>query len=161
MTDSLRIGSVTADQIQAGSINTGALVRLSLPYDRPPESLWGNSRSHWRRRSKDTLILRSTVQLVARSAGLHRWCDGQVEHVTASLTWAPGDRRRRDVDNLWPFFKVICDGLARGPRKDWVGLELVPDDTPEWFTKNAPVIAPPPAEKGMWLALTIRFKDAA
>jgi hypothetical protein len=41
-----------------------------------------------------------------------------------------------------------------------VGLDLVPDDTPEHFTKLAPILAPPPA-KGMWLDLSIRFEAAA
>ncbi len=160
MTDPLQLGRVTSGQLIAGAINTGALVRLSLPYDKPPASLWGNSRAHWHRRSQDTLILRSTVLLVAKQAGLNRLCDGRVKHVTAGLTWAPGDRRRRDEDNLWPFFKVVCDGLARGPRKDWVGLELVPDDTAEYFQKNAPRILPPPAEQGMWLSLHLDFHQA-
>lgn len=140
----------TGKQLIARAYST----RLDLPFDRPPDSLWANTRSHWRRRSADTLIVRSAVLLSARSVGLDQWCDGRVSHVTAELVWAPGDRRRRDEDNLAPMQKVVCDALARGPRKDWVGLELVPDDTREFFTKKAPRIEPPPA-KGMWLNLEL------
>lgn len=132
--------------------------RLDLPFARPPKALWGNTRVHWRQRSRDTRLVRETVLVVARSAGLHRLCDGRVKHVDVGLTWAPGDRRRRDADNLWPLMKVACDALARGPRRDWVGLEIVADDTPLFMTKRAPRIAGPPVLAGMWLdvVLTIR-----
>lgn len=132
-------------------------VRLRLPYVRPPAALWGNSRSHWRRRSVDTRQVRGTVLALAQSQRLHR-LDREVEHVTVGLTWAPGDKRRRDADNLWPLLKVVSDAIARG-RKDWVGLDLVADDTPRWMDKRAPVLAPPPAV-GMWLDLSIRYRQA-
>lgn len=121
---------------------------LALPYEKPPPPLTGNSRSHWRARSTVTQQVRSDVQTLARQARIP-----VSTHLTVELVWAPGDRRRRDSDNLWPMLKVACDALARGPRKDWVGLELVPDDTPEHFTKMPPRIEPPPA-KGMWLVVT-------
>lgn len=155
MIEDLEIGKVAVGNLSA-SVATGVHCRLDLPYERPPASLWANTRSHWRRRSAETAKLRADVLLVARSAGLHRWCEGQVRHVTAALVWAPGDRRRRDEDNLAPMQKVCCDALARGPRRDWIGLELVPDDTREHFTKLAPRIDPPPA-KGMWLELLLEF----
>lgn len=131
--------------------------RLVLPFDRPPKSLVGNSRSHWRARSADTRTVREAVLVLARSAGLHGVTSAR--HVTATFTWAPGDNIRRDADNLWPMLKACCDALARGPRRDWVGLQLVPDDTPAYFTKNAPVIWPPPREREMWLDLLIEFGD--
>lgn len=130
-------------------------VRLTLPYDRPPKSLVGNSRAHWRQRSADTRNVRGTVLTLAQAAGLHRV--GPARHVTVELVWAPGDNRRRDADNLWPLLKVGCDALARG-RRDWVGLDLVPDDTPEHMTKRAPRIEPPPA-RGMWLDVTVDLAD--
>lgn len=52
----------------------------------------------------------------------------------------------------------MCDALARG-RADWVGLDLVPDDTPAWMDKAAPRILPPPEPAGMWLDLTLRFRE--
>lgn len=158
MTDSLHVGRITSGQIMADSIRTGAVCRLALPYSRPPASLWGNTRSHWRARSRDTAQVRADVVNVARAAGLHRLCDGRIEHVIAALTWAPGDRRVRDDDNLWPMAKVVFDAIARR-RADLIGLDLVPDDSPEWMTKNAPRILPPPHEKGMWLDLTLRFRQ--
>lgn len=131
---------------------------LALPYERPPKSLVGNSRHHWRQRSADTLLVRTDVMRLAQAAGLHRYGPSVVEHVTVELVWAPGDKRRRDADNLWPLLKACCDALARGPRRDWVGLALVPDDTPEHMTKLAPRIDPPPAAKGMSLRLGLRFR---
>jgi crossover junction endodeoxyribonuclease RusA len=125
--------------------------KLYLPYGRPPKSLVGNSRAHWRRRSADTQQVRSDVMRLAQNAGLHRL--GPIEHIAVELVWAPGDRRRRDADNLWPLLKASCDALARG-RRDWIGLDLVPDDTPAFMEKLAPRIEPPPA-KGMWLLLTL------
>lgn len=127
--------------------------RIPLPYDRPPEALRGNSRAHWRQRSADTRMVRETVALLAAKLRNEK----KIGHITVVLTWAPGDNRRRDADNLWPLLKACCDALSRG-RRDWAGLELVPDDTPRWMDKRAPVIAPPPA-KGMWLDLSIRFAE--
>lgn len=134
------------------------LARLFLPYLRPPKSLVGNSRAHWRQRSADTHQVRDDVMRLAQQAHLDKLTD--IRHVTVTLTWAPGDNRRRDADNLWPLLKVACDALARGPRRDWVGLELVPDDTPEHMTKMAPVIQPPPAQ-GMWLDLAFDYATAS
>jgi crossover junction endodeoxyribonuclease RusA len=124
--------------------------RLELPYQRPPSALTGNTRSHWRSRSSQARAVRTDVAMLARSAGIPK-----AEHLTVELVWSPGDRRRRDADNLWPLLKVACDALARG-RADWVGLELVPDDTPAFMTKRAPRIAGPDesGECGMWLYVT-------
>lgn len=123
--------------------------QLQLPYGRPPKSLWGNSRdSHWGGRSTDARQVRADVMFLARQARIPK-----ANLLTVRLTWAPGDRRRRDEDNLWPFLKTCCDALAKGPRKDWVGLELVPDDTPQYMVKQAPVILNPDQTPvtGMWL----------
>lgn len=134
------------------AIDRTASVTLVLPYDRPPKGLYANVRTHWRQRSTDTLQVRSDVTNLAKAAHLHRIAG--IRHITAQLVWAPGDRRRRDEDNLYPLFKVICDALARG-RSDLVGLDLVPDDTPTYMQKLGPRIDPPPAPKGMWLHLTL------
>lgn len=134
-------------------------VRLTLPYDRPPDALMANSRPHWSHRSRDTRMVRQDVMRLAQAAGLHR-LPRPCRHLTAVLVWAPGDRLRRDADNLFPLAKACFDGLARGSRKDLIGLAIVPDDSPEHFTKLTPVILPPPAH-GMWLDLTLVFDDAA
>jgi crossover junction endodeoxyribonuclease RusA len=122
--------------------------RIDLPWPRPPAGLEGNARVHWRTEHKAKAMVRQTVTLLARAARIPH-----ADHLTVQLVWAPGDNRRRDADNLWPLLKICCDCLARGPRRDWVGLELVPDDTPKWMTKLAPHIEPPPA-RGMWLHVT-------
>lgn len=133
----------------AEHLHAGRCYSLRLPYDRPPKALTGNSRAHWRQRSADTRMVREDVLILARAANIPA-----TAHMTVELVWAPGDRIRRDADNLWPLLKACCDSLARGPRRDWVGLELVPDDTPQHMTKMAPRIDPPPAPKGMWLHVT-------
>lgn len=139
----------------ANSLTGRLRAQLDLPYERPPKGLTGNVRGNsWRQKAADTRLVRADVTQVAKQAKLDRL--GPLAHVTVELVWAPGDRRRRDSDNLWPLLKVCCDALARGPRRDWVGLELVPDDTPDHMTKLAPRIEPPPA-KGMWLRLTLDF----
>lgn len=124
--------------------------RLALPYQRPPSALTGNTRVHWRTRSAQVSEVRNAVKVLATAAKIP-----PAPHLTVELVWAPGDRRRRDADNLWPLLKTACDALARG-RKDWVGLELVPDDTPAYMEKKAPRIASPDecAERGMWLYVT-------
>jgi crossover junction endodeoxyribonuclease RusA len=126
--------------------------RLTLPYERPPKSLTGNTRSHWRARSADTRTARETVAWLAKQAGIP-----QAKHLTVQLVWAPGDRRRRDADNLVPFMKSLCDGIARGNRQDWTGLELVPDDTPKFMNKIMPRILTPDEcnEVGMWFLVTV------
>jgi len=122
--------------------------KLALPYDRPPKPLWGNARDgHWGQRSKWSRIIRCDVKFLAREAKIPI-----STHLDVLLSWAPGDNRRRDADNMWPMLKVCCDGLARGNRH-FVGLDLVPDDTPQWMTKHAPLIMAPNEcpVKGMWL----------
>lgn len=133
-------------------------VRLRLPYTQLPAGLSGNSRAHWRVKAQSTRQVRADVTMLARSAGLHRYGPGAVEHVTVQLVWAPGDRRRRDADNCWPLLKVAADALARG-RSDLVGIDLVPDDAPEFMEKLQPIILPPPAPAAMWLDLWIKFAN--
>lgn len=132
-------------QGQARVAKNGSIVTRRKIWD----PLQGNSRSHWRARSAAT---KEVIQAVAVLAMAQQIPHGK--HIAVTLTWAPGDRRRRDADNLWPLLKVCCDGLARGPRRDLPGLRLVPDDTPEFMTKHAPVIAPPPAD-GLWLDIEV------
>jgi crossover junction endodeoxyribonuclease RusA len=136
----------------AEHLHVGRRYPLRLPYEAPPKPLTGNYRSrNYKAKAAATRQLRQYVKLLAQAAYLHR-IQG-IQHVTVELVWAPGDNRRRDADNLWPMLKVAADGLARG-RRDWVGLDLVPDDTPQYMEKKAPRIDPPPAEKGMLLHVT-------
>lgn len=122
--------------------------KLALPWARPP--LTANQRLNWRARSKLTAEVRTTVAWLARAANI-----APGKHLTVGLVWAPGDKRRRDSDNLNPTLKVAIDSLARGPRKDWVGLEIVPDDTDVYVTRTPPRIVPPPHPRGMWLTVEV------
>jgi crossover junction endodeoxyribonuclease RusA len=95
--------------------------------------------------------------VLAKQAGIPK-----CEHLDVELVWAPGDRRRRDEDNIFAFLKVLADGLARGPRKDWVGLQLVPDDTSKYFTKRTRIVSPDECDEvGMWLIVTTHGELAA
>lgn len=123
-----------------------ARVYLPLPYREPPGPLRGNTRAHWADKAHWTARVRRDVTYLARAAGL-RPC----AHLTVGLIWAPGDRARRDEDNLTPLLKVCADALARG-RADWTGLQIVPDDTPQWMTKLMPAIVSPPLH-GLWLLI--------
>uniref|UniRef100_UPI003F492DCE hypothetical protein n=1 Tax=Pseudonocardia sp. CA-138482 TaxID=3240023 RepID=UPI003F492DCE len=131
--------------------------QLKLPFRCPPPALWGNQRKgHWGARASDTKVVRHAVMTLARQARIPK-----ADHLTVELIWAPGDWRRRDEDNLALMLKACCDGLARGPRKasakaaPWVGLDLVPDDTPRYMAKAAYILSPDeiPA-MGMWLIVT-------
>lgn len=126
------------------------LYRVDLPYQSPPKTLRGNARVHWAAKAKETAEVRQTVSWLVKAAGVPK-----CEYMAVQLFWSPGDRRRRDEDNLYPFFKVCCDALARG-RRDWVGLELVPDDTAKYMDKRGPrILAPDDTnEVGMWLSIT-------
>ena len=147
---------------------TSREVRLTLPYTEPPEALRGNFRGHWSARSAASKEARQNVLVVGQSLGLHR-LPVKPAHVTVCLTWAPGDHRRRDPNNLAPFAKALADGFTP-PRviqrrvggelrfTQYVGLGLVPDDEPRWMTQEASRIVPPPA-RGMWLDLTLDFGE--
>ncbi|TFB96553.1 MULTISPECIES: hypothetical protein [unclassified Cryobacterium] len=57
-----------------------------------------------------------------------------------TLTWFVVDKRVRDVDNLWPLVKALCDGL--------VDAGIVRDDRPEFMEKPAPIIQWLPKTEG-------------
>lgn len=135
-----------------------AMAELDVPL-MPGKRGWvpplnANDRMHPMVRSKRTRLIRERVYTAARNAGIP-----QARHLAVTLHYAPGDNRRRDADNLWPTLKAACDALARGKRRDWVGLELVPDDTPEHMTKHTPVIHPGRGERRLWLEVQITEED--
>lgn len=115
----------------------------------PP--LNANHRWHHMQVAKRVMVIRVGVRDAAREAGIPTG-----SHLTVTLHYAPGDSRRRDADNLVPTLKAACDALARGPRRDWVGLELVPDDTPKHMTKNMPVIHSGKRDRRLWLEIEVR-----
>ena len=92
---------------------------------------------------------------VATAASVLRIPKGS--HLTAQLHYRPVDGRSTvDEDNLGPTFKAACDAIAKGRGKRFIGLELVPDDSPEWFTKLHPVIHPPvPGKPRLWLVVEV------
>lgn len=128
---------------------TTTTYRLDLSHwPRPPLS--DNHRMHWRQRAKVIREVRETVAWLAWSAGMKPG-----SHLTVTLIWAPGDRRKRDARNYHATLKACVDALARGPRRDWVGLQLVADDTADYVDERTPVILPPPTERGMWLDVEV------
>lgn len=98
---------------------------LVFPWLSPPLS--ANQRLHWARRARLTADVRNATALLARQAGVPAM--GRCE---VTLVWTVTDKRRRDTDNLYPTLKAACDGL--------VDAGIVPDDTPEFMVKHAPVI---------------------
>lgn len=119
-------------------------IRLVLPWARPPLS--ANDRLHWMERRRLTAEIRTTTAWLARAAGIPR-----CQHISVTLVWAPGDHRRRDVDNAVPTLKAACDGL--------VAAAVTPDDTPVWMTKQMPVILPPPEPPGLWLTIITNSQE--
>lgn len=114
----------------------------------PP--LTANQRLHHMAEAKRKRLVREGVMIAARAAKIPK-----AQHLVVQLHYAPGDNRRRDDDNLWPTMKAACDALARGPRRDWVGLELVPDDTAKYMTKLGPVIHLGPGKRRLWLTVEV------
>jgi crossover junction endodeoxyribonuclease RusA len=127
-----------------------AVYRLDLPYQRPP--LRSND-SHADPRARGRIVkqVRNDVMLLAKSAGMKPG-----SHMVIQLHYAPGHNRKMDSHNLHPTVKACVDALARGKRKDWVGLEIVPDDDDRYVTVLTPVIDRPP-EPGprCWLIVQV------
>lgn len=108
---------------------TGYLIPLA--YTRPPLS--SNQRLHWRKKAKITAELRS----IAKEKMEHVPFLGRCE---VSLTWYVTDARRRDVDNIVPTLKVLCDAV--------VDAGIVSDDTPDFMLKRMPEIVQIPKAYG-------------
>ncbi|MDH6277494.1 crossover junction endodeoxyribonuclease RusA [Aurantimicrobium minutum] len=96
---------------------------INFPYERPP--LTSNQRMHWGQK----MTLTRKVRRVAAKESAHIPALGKCR---VQLVWLVLDNRRRDVDNVVPTLKAMCDGL--------VDAGLVPDDTPEYMMKLMPVI---------------------
>lgn len=103
---------------------------LTFDWPRPP--LNANQRLHWAAKAKKTRDIRDCTRLFAMSMD-------PAEHITVQLTWVVTDKRRRDSDNIYPTFKAMCDGL--------VDAGIVPDDTPQYMDKRAPLIRHEPGGK--------------
>lgn len=103
-----------------------------LDYPRPPKSLSANDRRSRFVRQGATKDIR--MEVFAKTRALHL---GVLDAITVQVTWVVADRRRRDVDNLWPFCKVIYDGI--GADKG-ISAHLVEDDDPSHMQKPTPII---------------------
>lgn len=121
-------------------------IDLPLHKGKPPLTL--NQRLHWREKAKRTALLRSAVNLTARSMKL-----GQHQHVAVQLHYATGDMRRRDADNLTATQKPCFDGL--------VDAKIIPDDTPEHLTWWAPAIHNGPGPRRLWITIHITESETA
>ncbi|MFD1145898.1 hypothetical protein [Saccharothrix hoggarensis] len=120
---------------------------------RPPQPapLNANWRLHWSKEHKLAQEIATAVMLRARSLRIPT-CD----HLTVQIHFAPGNNVKADADNLYPSFKRACDALSRPKHTNWVGLHLVPDDTPQFMTKLEPVIHPGPEhERRLWLTVRV------
>lgn len=96
---------------------------FEFAFTRPP--LNANQRLHWARKAEITRNL--------RSVSAHKVCAfPPCNRIEVDLIWFVKDKRRRDVDNLLPTFKAMCDGI--------VDAGIVTDDTPEFMVKNMPQI---------------------
>lgn len=97
---------------------------ILFDYERPP--LTANQRLHWRKKAD----LTRKVRAVSAAETAHIPPLGKCR---VQLVWLVTDKRRRDVDNVVPTLKAMCDGL--------VDAGIVPDDTPEFMEKLMPVIS--------------------
>lgn len=102
-------------------------IRVRLPWDKPPLS--ENGRYHHQQKNRIAQEIRHTIGWYLRAAKAPK----KVEHVELTLTWFPATNRRRDEDNLVSTLKPLADGVA--------DYGMVPDDTPNWMTKNMPKIS--------------------
>jgi len=98
---------------------------LTFDWPRPP--LNANQRLHWAQKAKATKRVRAATCWYALATKLKA-----NSRIIVQLTWVVADKRRRDSDNIYPTFKAMCDGL--------VDAGIVPDDTPEYMDKRAPLI---------------------
>lgn len=100
-------------------------VTASHTFDWPRPPLNQNDRMHHMKRARITRDVRTAAAYAFRAFP-------EVARVRVEMTWVVTDRRRRDVDNIVPTLKAICDGL--------VDVEIVPDDTPQYMEKVMPTI---------------------
>lgn len=133
---------------------------LAPLWDRPPLRANG-TQPHYRVRARIVREIRTLVAARAQEQGMHRLTG--VGHLEFQLWYAPGVNRHIDPPNYYPTLKPCVDALTNPPRKldprtgarPWVGLTVVPNDTPEWVTLRETVILRPP-ERGprCWLTVT-------
>ncbi|WP_372672622.1 hypothetical protein [Amycolatopsis kentuckyensis] len=132
---------------------SGKAVNRSYPPKLCPYNL--NWKVHWRKHHEYKQTITDGVTWRAKAARIPK-----AKFLTVQLHWAPGDNRSADTDNLAASAKPAYDALARPTRKTtgaaWVGLQLVPDDSPQHMRKLEPVIHPGPQHtRRLWLTVQI------
>lgn len=100
-------------------------VTASHTFDWPRPPLTANQRMHHMQRARITRDVRSAAAYAFRTFP-------EVGRVRVELEWVVTTSHRRDVDNIVPTLKAVCDGL--------VDVEIVPDDTPQFMEKVMPTI---------------------
>lgn len=123
---------------------SAASYTLEFSWSRPP--LTANQRMHWAHKAKVTAEVREQAAWKANLIPPMKRC--RVE-----LVWRVRDSRRRDVDNVVPTLKAICDGI--------VDAGVVPDDTPEFMVKVMPEIVRVPTNSAGGLTVTVTEIEAA
>lgn len=117
---------------------SGFVAVLPFPYEKAPLS--ANGRMHHMQEARIVKKVRAAAaEAAARLPALGK--------CRVTLTWFVNINRRRDVDNLYPTLKALCDGL--------VDAGVVADDTPEFMEKLAPVIV---YEKGCEARMELRVE---
>lgn len=86
-----------------------------------------NQRHHWAKKAKLVAQVRELGEIVVRA---HRV--PELPRVEVLLVWTVNTRARRDVDNIVPTLKALCDGI--------VDAQVVPDDIPFYMRKLMPEI---------------------
>lgn len=98
---------------------------VTLRFDWPAPPLSANRDLHWAEKARLTRDIRLAARLASSRIGPQR-------RVEVTMVWIVADKRRRDVDNIVPTLKPICDGI--------VDAGVVRDDTPEFMVKGMPRI---------------------
>lgn len=123
--------------------------RLDLSFARPP--LNENQRMHWKPKADHIAAIRHEVSIRGRAARIP-----QAEHMTVQLVYAPGHNIDMDAPNWYPTVKACVDGLARGKRKNLVGLDIVPDDTDKYVAVlTTRILRPPEPGPRCWLMVWV------
>lgn len=122
---------------------------LEYPWPRPPLTM--NHRLNRWKLADWVASIRETTAWLGDQAGIKPG-----SHMTVQLHYAPGRKSTLDAHNLHLTTKCCVDGLARGNRRDWVGLEIVPNDTKQYVTiHEAEIHYPPTPGPRWWLAVSV------
>lgn len=117
-----------------------SLVVVPLPWTAPPLSM--NDRGHWRTKARKIAEVRAVVALAAHGVG-------PMPAATLTLHYRPGDKRRRDTDNLFATVKAAADGLR--------DAGVIPDDDHAHLTHTEPVLHASTGRPGaLWLEVVPR-----